>query len=159
MKVRRLLDPLVARVKYAGALGELQSVEDTYKEIWRIRQAEYPIILIDIISAKSRNPCLTLYLDLRNYDFAPPSATLLTMDLRKRLLPENVPAVVEGSESAKGHLAGTPQTGLWFCSPGFYEYHDFYYPMDRWELIRGTDMGQLTWIVNQACNLVDRQKI
>lgn len=45
---------------------------------------------------------------------------------------------------------------LWFCSPGFYEYHAAY-PDDRWELIRGTREGKITRIIERACDLVDRR--
>lgn len=158
MKTPRLLDPLVARTKFTAAFKELHAVKDSYKQIWRLRYAEYPIILIDILSATTGKPSVTLYMNLRNFDFMPPSATLLTTDLRRRLMPENVPAV-QDPESGKGHLAGTPDTGLWFCSPGFYEFHDFYYPLDRWELLRYTELGKISWIVNEACNMINRQKI
>lgn len=55
--------------------------------------------------------------------------------------PGSVPGAVEDLDAPVNHLAAsTGMPALWFCSPGFYEYHAAY-PDDRWELIRGTRLG------------------
>lgn len=159
MKVKHLLEPLVARSKFEGAVEELKQAKDSYDGIWRMRHAAYPSLFIDVISATSKQPAITLYMNLRNFDFMPPGATLLSLDLRTKLIPENVPGTVQDSEDKINHIVWSKETGLWFCSPSFHEYHEFYHPLDPWELVRGTDRGKITWIVNQACNLIDRHKI
>jgi hypothetical protein len=159
MKVKHLLEPLVAKAKFAKAVEELEGVKDVYGGIWRLRNVAYPALFIDVLSAESKKPAVTLYMNLRNFDFLPPSATLLSLDLRTKLTPENVPGTVQESEDKINHVVWSKETGLWFCSPGFHEYHEFYYPLDPWELVRGTERGSITWIVNQACNLIDRHKI
>lgn len=96
---------------------------------------------------------------MENWDFLPPRATLLSLDLKKLLVPEQVPGAEEDPVNPVNHLVFNKNTRkLWFCSPGFHEYHE-YYPEDRWELMRGTDQGTITWIVERACNLIDRTKL
>lgn len=147
----------MARTKFDKAVLELESVKGNYAEIWRLRSAKFPIILIDVLS-KSGNPAVLLCLNLENWDFLPPYATILSLDTRRNLLPENVPGAIENAKDPVNHVVYNQQKGkLWFCSPGFYEYHEFY-PEDRWELIRNTDNGKISWIIERACNLIDRAR-
>ncbi|MBI1663939.1 MAG: hypothetical protein IS860_10775 [Nitrosopumilus sp.] len=95
-------------------------------------------------------------MNLENWDFLPPSTTLLNLDLRQRLVPEQVPELVE-PKGQKHIVFNVAKKSIWFCSPGFQEYHH-HYPEDRWEHIRNTDQGTITWIVDRVCSLIDRTK-
>ena len=82
----------------------------------------------------------------------------MNVNLRQQLTPANVPHAVENTKEPINHIVWNDQIKkLWFCSPGFCEYHEFYQE-DRWELIRGTEQGKITWIVERACNLINRDK-
>ena len=106
-----------------------------------MRYAQYPTILLDVLCARG----ITLLLNLENWDFLPPQATLISTDLQSKT-----------TRSPGRHIVLNKNTGLlWFCSPGFFEYHT-QYPVDRWDLIRGTYPGSITGIVEQACNMIDR---
>ena len=151
-----ILEPAVSKIKFKQAINELESIQETYKKIWKIRHVKYPIILIDVLS-KTEKPTLTLLLNLENWDFLPPSATLISVDLRKYVI--QVPAVFDDLQNSTPHIVLNPSVNqMWFCSPGFYEYHQFY-PEDRWELFKKTDGGTITWIVDRACTMIDRQKL
>ena len=150
------MDLKVSHAKFNGAVEELSDAKNRYSEIWELRFSKFPTILINVLSS-TRKPAVTLLLNLENWDFLPPRATLVSLNLRQRLTPQNVPGAVENPKEPANHIVWG-KTGLWFCSPGFYEYHEFY-PEDRWELIRGTDQGKITWIVERACNLIDRSKL
>jgi hypothetical protein len=78
------------------------------------------------------------------------------MDYRQ-LPVEAVPAAIDRKEGI-GHIYASRDSRLWFCNPCFQEYHELY-PEDPWELIRTTDQGRITWIVERACNLVNREKL
>ena len=103
-------------------------------------------------------PLFTLWLGMENWNFLPPTATLLDLSLITRMPPGSVPDAVEEHPDAQvNHPVASPgMPALWFCSPGFYEYHAAY-PDDRWELIRGTREGKITRIIERACDLVDRR--
>lgn len=148
----------MARVKFQDALAELESIQSNYEKVWKLRYAQFPTILIDIISSSGK-PVFTLCLNLENWNFLPPRATLLSLDLRRILTANQVPGAIENPDKPVNHIVGFQNNPrIWFCSPGFYEYHE-YYPEDRWELMKDTDQGKITWIVEQACNLVDRTKL
>lgn len=119
---------------------------------------KFPIILIDVLSSSGK-PAFTLLMNLENWDFLPPTATLLSLDLRTKLVPNQVPGSIEDPKEPINHVVyNKNKQKIWFCSPGFAEYHE-HYPEDRWEHIRGTDQGTIMWIVDRACSLIDRKKI
>ncbi len=151
-----ILEPAVSKIKFEQAVNELKSVQETYKKVWKLRHIKYPIILIDILS-ENKNTGLTLLLNLENWDFLPPSATLIDKDLRNNLTPDHVPESFDNPQHPVKHIVFNQNLRqIWFCSPGFFEYHQFY-PEDRWELIKKTGEGTITWIVERACNLIDIQ--
>ena len=153
-----ILESAVSQIKFNEAVNDLNSVQETYKKVWKLRYVKYPIILIDVLS-KTEKPALTLFLNLENWDFLPPSATLISVDLRKYMVPEQVPEAFDDPQYPSKHIVFSKITNqIWFCSPSFYEYHQFY-PEDRWELIKKTDEGTIAWIVDRACTLIDRQKL
>ena len=152
-----ILNPSVAKAKFARAVEEVKEKQGTYEDVWRLRGVSYPTILVDMM-AGPRRPLFTLMLGMENWNFLPPTATLLDLSLHFYLSPGSVPGVAEDLGAPVNHVAGSSDMrGAWFCSPGFYEYHARY-PEDRWELIRDTDRGTITEIIVQACNLVDRHR-
>ena len=153
-----ILESAVSKTKFREASDELASAQEAYKKIWKLRYVKYPIILIDVLS-KTEKPALTLLLNLENWDFLPPRATLISVDLRRYMNPAQVPEAFDDLQNPDRHIVLDPRVNqIWFCSPSFYEYHRLY-PEDRWELIKNTDGGTITWIVNRACDLIDRQKL
>lgn len=152
-----ILDPLVARAKFAKAVKEVRAKRHLYSGMWRLRRVAYPNLLIDIMSGPER-PLFTLVLGMENWDLLPPTATLVDLGIRSMLPQGSVLGVVENPNVPVSHLVSSRNVPwMWFCSPGFYEYH-LYYPQDRWELIRGTRRGRITGIIEAACNLIDRRK-
>lgn len=103
---------------------------------------------------------MTLSLNLENWNFLPPRATLLSIDLRRALSHNEIPETVEDPQHHVNHITTYENVpGVWFCLPGFFEYHEYYGDVDRWELIKNTDEGKILHIVNQACNKIDRTKL
>ena len=138
-------------------MDEVRAKQDTYEGVWRLRDAPYPNILIDIM-AGPRRPLFVLLLGMENWNFLPPTATLLDPSLLFSLSARSVPGAVEDLGAPVNHVVSSPGSPkVWFCSPGFYEYHECY-PEDRWELIRNTEQGKITEIIVRACNLVDRRR-
>ncbi len=97
-----------------------------------------------------------MYFDLTNWDFQPPKVTILSPNLRTILKDSQIPQNIDPIDNSK-HIFSNQNGRSWFCSPGFFEYHDFY-SVDPWELIRGTDDGCISWIVDRAIQLIDRSK-
>ena len=152
-----ILDPLVARAKFAKAVKEINAKRRLYSGVWRFRRAAYPNLLIDIMSGPER-PLFTLVLGMENWDLLPPTATLVDLGIKSALPQGSVPGAVENLGVPVSHLVSSHNVPwMWFCSPGFYEYH-LYYPQDRWELIRRTKQGRITGIIEAACNLIDRRR-
>ena len=138
-------------------MEEVRASERAHEGMWRLRGESYPRILIDMM-AGPRRPLFTLVLGMENWNFLPPTATLLDLNLQFHLSPGSVPGVADDLGVPVNHVVGSSDVqGAWFCSPGFYEYHARY-PEDRWELIRDTEEGKITAIIVQACNLVDRHR-
>ena len=149
---------MVARSKFAAAVKELESSQPVYNQVWRIRHSKYPRIFVDVLSSSSARS-IALLLRMENWNFLPPMASFFSSDLRKILHTGDIPGAIENPSNPVHHIVESDgRPAAWICSPGFYEYHEFY-PEDRWEKIRDTDGGTITWIVNRACDLVDRRKI
>lgn len=150
------MDRAVSARKFVRAVSELGNAEALYAGVWRMRRAACPNILIDVMRGTSTH-LLTLLFRMDDWNFLPPRVTVLSRDLRRLLPPGKVPGAIEEQDGRQVrrivHSRGVP--GLWFCSPGFREYHDLY-PMDRWERIRGGERGTITQIVKRACDLIDR---
>ena len=150
-----ILDPLVSRAKFTRAVREVEAEQGRYEGVWRLRRAAYPHLLVDVMSGPDM-PLFTLWLGMENWDFLPPTATLLDLSLMARMPPGSVPGTVEDLGAPVNHLVASPNApGLWFCSPGFYEYHSIYAD-DRWEMVRGTAEGGIVRIIERACDLIDR---
>lgn len=151
------MDTRVSVEKFKHAVSELRSAQDVYSKVWEIKFTVYPNILIDIMSGSS-GPSLTLALNLQSWDFLPPAAAYMSINLRRHLSSAEVPASVDDPAHPIRHIVEDDRGGAWPCSPGFLQYH-ILYPEDSWQLIRGTDRGTITWIVERACNMVDRKRL
>jgi len=128
-----------------------------HSEIWEIDGVHFPIIRL-VIKDPIGTPRVGVVLNLRNFDYGPPSATLMDIHFKRYLVPEDVPATTEGTPDGRSHIMFNQITRrCWFCSPGLQEYHDLY-PEDPWELIRSRAQGSIISIVNNICNLIDRRK-
>ena len=130
-------------------------VQDKYDSIWQYRGSVYPIILLDILNANNER-CVTLYLNLRDWNYLPPSATLITLDLKQLITQPVIGAKTDKDPFV--HVGYGKGNRPWFCNPGFLEYH-YRYLDDRWEKIRYTEFGEITWVIEQACNLIDRKSL
>ena len=99
---------------------------------------------------------MTLYLNLRDWNYLPPSVTLITLDLKQLIVQPDIGAKTD--ENPFVHLICGKDLRPWFCNPGFLEYHNMYSD-DKWEKIRYTKFGEIIWIIEQACNLIDRKSL
>lgn len=153
-----ILDPLVSKPKFDMAVRDLREVERQYRKVWRMREPQFPLIFLDILSVHGR-PLFTLRLDMQDWDFLPPYATIVDKGSDEPLPSKRVPAAADMSDGSKGHFVGVNRgrQGA-FCCPGFLDYHRWT-PEDPWERVRNTDRGTIVWIVEQACNMIDRPRL
>lgn len=153
-----ILDPLVSRPKFDRAVRDLREVERQYHRVWRLREPQYPLIFLDVLSVHGR-PLLTLMLGMQGWDFLPPFATIVDRDSLEPLPFRRIPAAADTPDGAGGRFVGIGKEGRGaFCCPGFREYH-LWYPEDPWERARGTDRGTIVWIVEQASNMINRPRL
>ena len=156
-----ILDSLVSGPKYREAYRALQGAQDSYKRVWRLRPPSPPLIFLDILSPHGR-PLFALKMDMTDWDFWPPTVTVVDRDSLEPLPPKRIPAAaVDMLDGSVGHLAtvGSGSDGRReFCCPGFRWYHQRT-PEDPWDCIRGTDRGTILWIAEQACNMLDRSRL
>ena len=149
---RLLLDFNVSKVYFKKVLDELESKGKIYKNIWKIKKIFYPNIFIDVLSTKG-TVLITLSLNFRNYNYFPPQVGFLTPDERliKSLNPN---AIIPDNQGIK-HLI-KHNHGVWVCTPGTYEYHDFYFDLDRWELERYGSTCNIIELINRIIGMIDR---
>lgn len=152
-----ILDLGVSREKFRQAVSELESAQKSYASVWRLRFASHPTLLVDVLSG-SPEPGLTLYLNMQDWDFMPPVAAYLSPDLIRFLSAREIPESADDPSNPARHIVDNRQGRAWPCSPGFLQYH-LMYPEDSWQLIRGGSSGTITWIVERACNMVDRRNL
>ena len=143
----------MAKIKFDIAISEIKE-QKNHEKIWRLRSANFPHILIDILGLDC-NVALILCLDMSNWNFLPPMAKLLHPSLERLSHMNEVPVA---RESGRPHIFSSNNIFTGFCSPGFYEYHKGH-TMDRWELIRYTNEGKITEIINRAISLLDRSRL
>lgn len=156
-----ILDPLVSGPKYREAYRALQGAQASYKRVWRLRPPDPPLIFLDVLSPHGR-PLFTLKMDMTDWDFCPPSVTVVDRDSLEPLPPQRVPAsAVDMLDDSVGHLAAVGSGSARrseFCCPGFRWYH-LRTPEDPWDRIRGTDRGTILWVAEQACNMLGRSRL
>jgi len=147
-----LLDQNVSKTYFNKVIDELEKKGGIYKNIWKIKDIFYPNILIDILSTNG-NPLLILSLNFRNYNYFPPQVGFLTPD--EKLIKKLNPDAIIPDDHGIYHLIKHNQ-GVWACTPGTYEYHDFYYDLDRWELERYGSMCNIIELINRIIGMIDR---
>lgn len=147
-----LLDQNVSKAYFRKVIDEMGEIKNLYKNIWRIRNIFYPNIFIDVLSTRGKT-LLILSLNFRNYNYFPPQIGFLTPDyeLIKKLNPE---AILSDNQGVK-HLINH-NMGIWACTPGTYEYHDFYFDLDRWELERYGSTCNIIELINRIISMIDR---
>lgn len=147
-----LLDQKVSKTYFRKVVEELNEKGKVYEAIWKVKTVFYPNIFICVFSTKG-SPLVLLSLNFRNYNYFPPQVGFLTPegDLITRL--EN-DAIIPDGEGIK-HLIKHPN-GVWACTPGTYEYHDFYFDLDRWELERYNFRSNIIELINRIVMMIDR---
>ena len=93
---------------------------------------------------------------MSNWDFKPPSATILVKDLTRYAKISEIKPIMDSNN--RSHIIPNLNLNLnsvWFCSPGFFEYHEFY-PVDSWNQIRNKHDGKIYNIIENAISHIDR---
>lgn len=149
-----LLDETVSREYFTKIVREIEEKEDSYEKIWKVKEIFFPNVFIDVLSPKG-GLLLIISLNLRNYNYHPPQVGFLTPD--KNLILGFKPDVVIQDDEGRGHLMADHQ-GVWVCMPGTYEYHNWYFGIDRWELDRYNPDNSIVNLINRLVNMIDRTK-
>jgi hypothetical protein len=124
--------------------------------VWLIKEYQFPYIKL-IVKDLKNNPSIGLLLNLRNYNYLPPSIYPMNIGFKRFLNLKEVPGIVEGSDKRPHVVFNEESRRVWFCTPGTYEYH-FLYREDPWEYLRYTPQGTLLSILDSCINLIDRKK-
>lgn len=147
------LDIDVAKIKFSKAVYEINENSKSYEEFWKLRNASYPQLVIDIFD-KKQNLLVVLLMNLSNWNFLPPAANLLTPDLKRLATPADL-GINNLNHNRASHLVfdHTQNNRAWFCLPGFMDYHNKYWD-DRWENIRYSQEGKITNLIEVAYNTI-----
>lgn len=151
----QLLDPNVSKCYFNKVVEELKERGEIYQDIWKIKKIYYPYIFIDVYSSKG-DKLLIISLNLRNYNYFPPNVGILTPE--EKLVFKLKPVVIKINDQGIGHFIPNRQ-GVWVCTPGTYEYHNFYFDLDRWELERYDLTCNIIELINRIIGMIDRSKI
>ena len=89
----------MAKIKFDIAISEIKE-QKNHEKIWRLRSANFPHILIDILGLDC-NVALILCLDMSNWNFLPPMAKLLHPSLERLSHMNEVPVA---RESGRPHI-------------------------------------------------------
>lgn len=133
-------------------MNELEEKSKTYANIWKITTIFYPNIFIDVLSPEG-NTIIILSFNFRNYNYYPPQIGFLTPD--RKLIKRLNPDVIIPDEQGIKHLI-KHNHGVWACTPGTYEYHNFYFDLDRWELERYSSTCNIVEVINRIIGMIDR---
>jgi len=149
-----LLDSRVAKLYFKKEVNMLKKKAEVYKSIWSIKEIYFPNIFLNIFSLKGKI-LFILSINLKNYNYYPPEFGLLTKDMKilKKIDSKYVIPDKNGYIHIKNH-----NQGLWFCTPGTYKYHDFYFDIDRWELERYNTTCDLVETINRIIGMIDRSQ-
>lgn len=149
-----VLDITVAQKKFEIATEELISASSKYSGIWVIDGTHFPLIKL-IIKNSSGKPSIGLLLNLRNYDFMPPSVRVMDTSFKRPLNLKEIPCNLD--DAGQSHVVQDQYGRVWFCEVGTFEYH-FLYKEDPWELVN-TDNSKILSIVERILALIDRAKL
>lgn len=144
-------------MKFESSLNELKKSSHVYSDTWLIKEHQFPYIKLIVKDLKD-TPSIGLLLNLRNYDYLPPSVNLMDMEFRRFLNLNEAPGVIEGPDKRPHVVFNKELQRVWFCTPGTYEYH-FLYREDPWEYLRCTIHGRLLSILESCIHLIDRKSL
>lgn len=150
----QLLEPRVSKIFFKKVVKELKEKDTVYQNIWRINEIYYPYIFIDVYSTKGKK-LFILTLNLRNYNYFPPQVGLLTPD--EKLIKKLKESAIIPDDQGIMHIIAHNK-GVWICTPGTYNYHDFYFDVDRWEKVRYDISTNIIELINRIIGMIDRTK-
>ncbi len=149
-----LLDIDVSKLFFKEILNEIEEKEKNYIGIWRICKIYFPNIFIEVLSTNGVS-LFIISLNFRNYDYYPPQVGFLSPN--EKLIKKFKEDAVIPDDQGRKHLIADPNGyGVWVCLPGSFEYHDFYFGIDRWELEKSN--FNIVELINRIINMVDRTK-
>lgn len=151
------MDKNVSQRKFESSLAELEKASPAYSDTWIIKEHKFPFIKLIIKDLKD-TPSIGLLINLRSYDYIPPSITLMDIEFKRFLNINEVPGVIESPNKRPHVVFNKELQRIWFCTPGTYEYH-FLYREDPWEYLRRTIHGKLLSILENCIHLIDRKKL
>jgi len=174
--VQLLVEPQLSRKKFERELTEYRRLQREHMARgWWMLDAEWPQVFIVFASSRLKPPAVIFgaIVDFTNYDFWPPSVTLVdpfsrqpyrakelpTVMKRRKLtaVPPHIAAVAEAEGGEIPQLITDqpllqsygPDEIPFLCVPGVREYH--HHPGhsgDSWLLHRGTGVGRLFFVLD-----------
>ena len=148
-----LLDIEVSKIFFEEMVNEIKEKEKSYQGIWRISKNFFPNIFIDVLSAKG-TPLFIISLNFRNYNYYPPQIGFLSPD-EKLIFKFKLDTIISDDQGRK-HLIADLNHGVWVCMPGSYEYHSYYFNIDRWELEKSN--FNIVELINRIIYMINRTK-
>lgn len=146
----------MAKKKFEKVTEEIENIKSIYSDIWVIDGINFPFIKL-IIKNSSGKPSIGLLLNLRDYDFMPPSVNVMDISFKRPLTLAEIPGNLDSN--GYSHVVHNKKNKkVWFCEVGTFEYHLFYNE-DPWELVRYTANGTILSIIERIISLIDRTKI
>ena len=171
-----LVDPAISRIKFERELAQYRAIEDEHlRRGWWVLSAEFPQLFIVFASPRLKPPAVIFgaILDFTNYDFWPPSVTLVNPFTREpyrqkelptfmkrrtlRPIPPAVAAIAQSQGQEVPQLESDDPLLQWYspddvpflCVPGVREYHNHPgHSGDSWLLHRGTGTGTLFFVLD-----------
>lgn len=148
-----LLDIEVSKNFFEEMVNEIKEKEKSYQGIWRISKKFFPNIFIDVLSTKG-TPLFIISLNFRNYNYYPPQIGFLSPD--EKLIFKFKSDTIISDDQGRKHLIADLNHGVWVCMPGSYEYHSYYFNIDRWELEKSN--FNIVELINRIIYMFDRTK-
>jgi len=149
-----ILDVDVSKLFFKEILNEIKEKEKNYKGIWRVSKIYFPNIFIEVLSTNGAS-LFIISLNFRNYDYWPPQIGFLSPN-ENLIIKFKEDAVIPDNQGSKHLIADPSGCGVWVCLPGSFEYHNFYFDIDRWELEKSN--FNIIELINRIINMVDRTK-
>lgn len=147
-----LLDIRISKQFFEKEVKKLVQKSEVYKSIWTIKEIYFPNIFLNIYST-DKKILFVLSVNLRNYNYYPPEIGLLTPNM---MILQNVDSKFKIPDDKGNFHLKNHDKGAWFCTPGTFTYHDFYFDIDRWELERYNQTCELIEILNRVIEMINR---
>src|ERR1044072_7396691 len=93
-----LVDPALSRIKFERELAQYHAIEDEHlRRGWWVLYAEFPQLFIVYASPRLKPPAVIFgaILDFTNYDFWPPSVTLVNPFTREPYKQKELPTFMK----------------------------------------------------------------